>query len=144
MKRKRVKHLQLINAVLRGDMDAALQIHGKSKNPLRLLFAQDREHSDRYVLISQCDEFSKLKRELLYTKSEALDMAEGYSGCLFIHRSSKTAEDIPESEMKRISQSEKSFDEKIIVTKNGTTKISNGEYATKPGERVNINVKINK
>lgn len=85
-RRKRIRPLQILNAVLRGDIDEAKRIHTHvGKKPTKLIFTMDRVDRDRYTLLSHSPEHEQFKGKL-FTKDEAELLAEDYSGLIFMER----------------------------------------------------------
>lgn len=136
-RRKRIRPLQILNAVLRGDIDEAKRIHTHvGKKPIKLIFTMDRMDADKYSLLSHAPEHAELKGKL-FSKDEAELLAEDYSGLIFVERVFATDKSIDTTELQNMDA-----DEKIIIGANGfEQRIKNVTNAKGKG-KVKINVKL--
>lgn len=137
-RRKRIRPLQILNAVLRGDIDEAKRIHTHvGKKPIKLIFTMDRTDADKYSLLSNAPEHAQFKGKL-FTKDEAELLAEDYSGLILVERVFTSDKEIDTDELQSMVE-----DEIITVGNNGfEQRIINTANTTRKGDKVKINVNL--
>lgn len=137
-KTNRIKPLQILNAVLKGDIDEAKRIHNKvGKKPIKLIFTMDRTDAGKYSLLSNAPEHQQFKGKL-FTKDEAEVLAEDYSGLIFVEMASRSIKEIDANELQNMVE-----DEIINVGKNGfEQRITNITNVKRKTDKVKINVKL--